>query len=247
VGHETDTTLIDFVSDQRAPTPTAAAELAVPVRLDLLAWTGEQGARLSRAASDAISRRIQRLADLSRALPRPDSLLEAPRQQLDLSADKLTNALMRGVQSRRLDLAELSAHLRPATLRGLVGSRRDRLRNIAARLSPRPIERNLSDRQEALSRLTDRMHSAQESRFDRLRQYIETTDRVRETLGYRATLDRGYAVVRAEDQVITSKKSAASRTAFEIEFADGRLTVGAGKKPASRKTGPDAPDQGTLF
>ncbi len=49
VGHETDTTLIDFVSDQRAPTPTAAAELAVPVRLELLAWTDAQGARTSRA------------------------------------------------------------------------------------------------------------------------------------------------------------------------------------------------------
>ncbi|MEC7258087.1 MAG: exodeoxyribonuclease VII large subunit, partial [Pseudomonadota bacterium] len=65
VGHETDTTLIDFVSDKRAPTPTAAAELAVPVRLDLLAWVEAQGARLTRAAGNATTQRRQRLADLA--------------------------------------------------------------------------------------------------------------------------------------------------------------------------------------
>ena len=54
VGHETDTTLIDFVSDRRAPTPTAAAELAVPVRLELMAWSENQGARLTRAAGQAV-------------------------------------------------------------------------------------------------------------------------------------------------------------------------------------------------
>ena len=89
VGHETDTTLIDFVSDRRAPTPTAAAELAVPVRLELLAWTESQGARLIRAAQTALRQRSQRLADLSRALPRGDSLLATARQRLDRASDQL--------------------------------------------------------------------------------------------------------------------------------------------------------------
>ena len=73
VGHETDTTLIDFASDKRAPTPTAAAELAVPVRLDLLAWLDGQSARLSHALSSGVERRGQRLRDLGRALPRVDT------------------------------------------------------------------------------------------------------------------------------------------------------------------------------
>ncbi|WP_377188806.1 exodeoxyribonuclease VII large subunit [Ruegeria meonggei] len=250
VGHETDTTLIDFVSDRRAPTPTAAAELAVPVRMELLAWTGEQGARLSRAASDAVQRRSQRLRDLSRALPRPDSLLNTPRQRLDLIADRLTPALERGVQNRHLQVVQLSAHLRPSTLRNLVTTRREAVRNLSSRLSLRPIRREIDVQRQALTRLGDRMNTAQSTRLDRMRQQLEATDRLRETLSYKATLERGYAVVRAKDQVVTTKEQAAKHDTLQIEFADGVLTTGQtptarpGTKAAPKK---DAPDQGSLF
>ncbi|NOD86999.1 MULTISPECIES: exodeoxyribonuclease VII large subunit [unclassified Ruegeria] len=247
VGHETDTTLIDFISDRRAPTPTAAAELAVPVRMELLAWTGEQGARLSRAATDAVQRRTQRLRDLSRALPRPDSLLNSPRQRLDLIADRLTPALTRGVQNRRLQVVELSAHLRPSTLRGLVTTRQESLRNLSSRLSLRPIQREIEQQRQSLARLNDRMNTAQTTRLERLQQQLEATDRLRETLSYKATLERGYAVVRAEGDVITTKAQAATHAALEIEFADGVLSTGTAAKPTPKKPKPDAPDQGSLF
>ncbi len=247
VGHETDMTLIDFVSDRRAPTPTAAAELAVPVRLELLAWTGEQGARLSRAATDAVQRRSQRLRDLSRALPRADSLLDTPRQRLDQVSDRLPNALIRGVQNRRVKLLDTSAHLRPSTLRGIVETRRDRWRNLTSRLSLRPIRQELKNRAENLNRLSERLNTAHKSRLDRLRQQLDATDRLRETLSYKATLERGYAVVRAEGAVVTTKSQAAGHPVLEIEFSDGRLTTGGSAKPAAKKTKPDAPDQGSLF
>ncbi|WP_420584336.1 exodeoxyribonuclease VII large subunit [Ruegeria sp.] len=249
VGHETDTTLIDFVSDQRAPTPTAAAELAVPVRMELLAWTGEQGARLSRAATDAVQRRSQRLRDLSRALPRPDSLLNTPRQRLDLIADRLTPALERGVQNRHLQVAKLSAHLRPSTLRNLVTSRQESVRNLSSRLSLRPIQREIEVQRQTVSRLADRLNTAQTTRLERMRQQLDATDRLRETLSYKATLQRGYAVVRADDQVLTTKEQAAKHSSLQIEFADGILTTGqAASKPANKKTSKrDAPDQGSLF
>ncbi len=248
VGHETDTTLIDYVSDRRAPTPTAAAELAVPVRIELLAWTGEQGARLSRAATDAVQRRAQRLRDLSRALPRAESLLDTPRQRLDQTADRLPNALIRGVQNRRVKLLDMSAHLRPSTLRNLVDARKDRCRNLASRLSLRPIQRELTARRDMLTRLDERLNAAQTARLDRLRQQLGATDRLRETLSYKATLERGYAVVRSGDAVLTRKSEAQNHKSLQIEFADGKLNVGsgpAGKTPTKKPS--DAPDQGSLF
>ncbi|MTI03749.1 exodeoxyribonuclease VII large subunit [Roseibium sp. RKSG952] len=247
VGHETDTTLIDFVSDRRAPTPTAAAELAVPVRMELLAWTGEQGARLSRAATDAVQRRSQRLRDLSRALPRAETLLDTPRQRLDQVSERLPNALIRGVQNRRVKLLDTSAHLRPSTLRGLVETRRDRWHNLSSRLSLRPIQRELETRRDSLNRLTERLNTAQATRLDRLRQQLDATDRLRETLSYKATLDRGYAVVRAEGDVVTTKSQASKHAVLEIEFADGRLKTGGATKSPIKKAKPDAPDQGSLF
>ncbi|SPJ27486.1 exodeoxyribonuclease VII large subunit [Falsiruegeria mediterranea] len=255
VGHETDTTLIDYVSDRRAPTPTAAAELAVPVRLELAAWIEEQGARLSRATTDGVQRRSQRLRDLSRALPRAETLLDTPRQRLDQAAERLPNALIRGVQNRRVKLLDASAHLRPSTLRALVEGRRDRCHNLSSRLSLRPIQRELTVRKDQLTRLTERMNTTQTARLDRLRQQIEATDRLRETLSYKATLKRGYAVVRGDGQVVTTKAQAEQHSALEIEFADGVLSTGASAtndvkptpKPASKKAKPTPPNQGSLF
>ena len=125
VGHETDTTLIDFAADKRAPTPTAAAELAVPVRLELLGWAEEQGSRLTRALTQGITQRGQRLRDLARAMPRVDSLLDNPRQRLDRVSEKLPDALRRSVDTRRLKLTEQAAFLRPANLRRAVEGKRE--------------------------------------------------------------------------------------------------------------------------
>ncbi len=268
VGHETDTTLIDFVSDMRAPTPTAAAELAVPVRLELLAWADSMGARLSRAATQAVTQRRQRLGDLARALPRADSLLDSPRQRLDQATDRLPNALIRGVQTRRLHLSETSAPLRPATLARrltseanalartsrrltpaltrLISARRERFENRADRLSPDRLQADLKRKSAELDRLTHRFATAGRTQVDRLKAQIAGQDRLLASLGYEATLERGFAVVRAEGDVVTTKAAASKATALEIQFRDGRLTVGG--KPA-RKSAPtkDAPDQGSLF
>ncbi len=100
VGHETDTTLIDYASDRRAPTPTAAAEMAVPVRRELMAWLMEQDARLTAALTQGLTRRGQRLTDLSRGLPRPEALLDVPRQRLDRAGDRLPAALIARVRTQ---------------------------------------------------------------------------------------------------------------------------------------------------
>ena len=119
VGHETDTTLIDHAADRRAPTPTAAAEMAVPVRMDLLNWVETQGGHLSRAITAATGGRRQRLADLARALPRPETLLDTARQRLDRQGDALAPALLQLVQIKRQRARDQGAALRPALDRGV--------------------------------------------------------------------------------------------------------------------------------
>ncbi len=245
VGHESDTTLIDYVSDQRAPTPTAAAELAVPVRLELLAWNQDQAARLARAASSAITQRRQRLTDLARALPRRDTLFDAPRQRFDLIAERLPNALRHGTQTRRVHLAQTSASLRPVLLSHMVQAKRDRLAAQAARLQPRQLRRDIDQRGDDLKALTQRLTLAGNAQISRLKNQIGATERLLSSLGYQATLERGYAVVRAEGHVVTTKADAVNAVALEIQFADGRIDVGG--KPARKSAKPTAPDQGSLF
>ena len=268
VGHETDTTLIDFVSDQRAPTPTAAAELAVPVRLDLLGWVDAQGGRLLRAVGNSMSQRRQRLADLARALPRSDTLLSTARQRFDRSADQLPLALIRGVQTRKVQLSDATGSLRPGLLLQKIAARRDRLdtrggrlvpellRGIAqrrdaynarsARLRPAQLQAQIEYKSDALNRLSRRLSMAGRTHVMQLQSNLAAADRMLASLGYQATLERGYAVVRADDRVVTSKVEATKASRLEIQFADGRMSVGG--KPGRKAGRSDAPpDQGSLF
>ncbi|MEP1328664.1 exodeoxyribonuclease VII large subunit [Pseudophaeobacter sp.] len=225
VGHETDTTLIDFTSDKRAPTPTAAAELAVPVRLDLMAWVEEQGARLMRGSSQAVQQRRQRLNDLSRAMPRPESLLDSPRQRFDRWSEKLPQALITGVQNRRVELGRKAAGLRPATLHSLVQRRRGMLETALAKLSPFPIAREVMRQKGDLEKLAIRLNAAQDLRIERQRQQLDAAGRQLDILSYKATLARGYAVVRSGEDIITTRVAAASAQALSIEFADGAFDL----------------------
>ena len=259
VGHETDTTLIDFVSDQRAPTPTAAAELAVPVRLELLAWVDQQGARLSHALTSGVQRRAQRLADLARALPQTDSLLAVPQQRFDLASGRLDHALQRAVAQKRLKLAD--APLRPALLRRVVVQEQRRISDLAARSGP-ALKRQTTIARERLGRLHLRSPDVAQARtrFENAAQRLSTIartqqservkrldalDRLRETLGYRETLKRGYAVIRGDGDLVTTQSAAKSAKALEIEFADGRLAVGGSKSAAKKKA--SGGEQGSLF
>lgn len=267
VGHETDTTLIDFVSDKRAPTPTAAAEMAVPVRHELLAWVEQAGGRMAGAVSGGMQRRQQRLRDLARALPRADALVEVPRQRLDVTGGQLGPALIAGVQRRKVKLSEVSGSLRPATLqRGIdaerrrldalsarlapalgrvAAAKRERLETRAARLAPSRIAQDTARKADRLADVATRMQAAGQRQLDGLQRKLDAMDRLRETLSYKATLARGYAVVRGGGAVLTTKAEAEQASGLEIEFADGRLKLGSAK-PAKR-AGAKPPEQGSLF
>ncbi|SHI67257.1 Exodeoxyribonuclease VII large subunit [Shimia gijangensis] len=247
VGHETDTTLIDFVSDQRAPTPTAAAEMAVPVRLDLLGWTDEQGARLTRSLSDGILRRGQRLRDLSRALPRADALLQTPSQRLDNATNRLPQALIVGVQNRRIELGKRTGSLRSSILERMIEARREALGRRSDRLSPVALNREIHRRKDKTGDLARRLNDAYDRKLGALKDRLTGLERMRETLGYNATLDRGYAVVRGDGALITDTKGATKASEIELQFADGRITLGAKAIPKKAPKPPAASDQGSLF
>ncbi|GAA6208283.1 exodeoxyribonuclease VII large subunit [Cognatishimia sp. WU-CL00825] len=249
VGHETDTTLIDFASDKRAPTPTAAAELAVPVRLELLSWVDEQTARMTRALTSGVAQRGQRLRDLSRALPRADTLLEGPNQRLDRASEKLPVALRAMVDKRRLILTETAASLRPANLQRAVAAKRESLGRRADRLSIRPIQRDIDQKQKNLHALVQRFEGAAKTQTKAWADRLDALERLRKTLGYEATLERGYAVVWDGDEIVKSTKAAAKAKAIEIQFADGRFALEQGAQVAVKKKTkkPKKPDQGSLF
>ncbi|MHC0053223.1 exodeoxyribonuclease VII large subunit [Actibacterium sp. D379-3] len=268
VGHETDTTLIDFAADRRAPTPTAAAELAVPVRMELLAWADGQGARLTRGMAQAIGQRGQRLTDLSRALPRPETLVQVAAQRLDRASDRLPAALRATAQARRVHLTRAAAALRPPVLtrrlaeaqRGLQAwaarlepglartarIKRDQLQTRAQRLRPDGLQRDIDRKSQDLDRLSARFAMAAQGQVKGWSSRLDAVERMRQSLGYVETLKRGYAVVRSGDQVITTKAAAETATALEIEFQDGRFAIGGKPARKPRKSDPP-PEQGSLL
>ena len=247
VGHETDTTLIDYVADKRAPTPTAAAELAVPVRLELLTWVEGQGARMAGVLTQGVATRGQRLRDLSRALPRPRTLLEGPSQRLDRAADKLPNALISGVRQREVALHKTAGPLKAELLARLVERDKRRLRDVSARLNLKVIERENQQKKRHLTNVLLRLSQAGNRQCDAWRKKIEALGRMRETLGYEETLKRGYAVVHGPDGVLTTKKAAEKSAPREIQFTDGRLKLDTAQKARRAAKPGKPPEQGSLF
>lgn len=268
VGHETDTTLIDFVSDRRAPTPTAAAEMAVPVRLDLLAALDSFDSRLTRAMSTQIARRGERLRDVSRALPRKEDVTKPYEQRCDAAVARLMPALRNATQIKRVEFERRAAPLRKTILTqktdrmqarldrasDRLGSalqrRADRAKGELAkiRLDKAPITRALAAGRDRLSRATQNVSKASTRQIEAWQQKLSRLDRLRETLGYQATLERGYAVVWAGDQVVTTQKAAKDAGPLDIQFKDGKFALGGlASKPKAAKPKPKPPEQTSLF
>ncbi len=266
VGHETDTTLIDFVADARAPTPTGAAEMAVPVRADLLLSTGELGERLKRALRRQVVHGQSRLK--SARLPRPDAVLGSRRQRLDYAAAALPRAVtttlercgtrlertaarmgdpgrLLGEARHRLETA--ASQLRQALRLGL-SAKRLGLSQHASRLRPDPLRLETRRAREALRSVAVRARPAL-TRLIRFRsERLRGAAKLLETLSYPATLKRGYALVRGSDgRLLRSSADARLAQRLTLTFADGDVEaatdgieapgrINDDRKPARRKT-----------
>ena len=266
VGHETDTTLLDHAADRRAPTPTAAAEMAVPVRLDLLVALAGQGGRLIRAAAQVLSLRTQRLRDLARALPRPDALLGLSQQRFDQWADRLPVALRAATDRKRVRFGGVAALMRPDLLTGFVARERRRLGEWFGRIAPaltrrlaeqqrtlsgtgvRPeaLQREFLARRRSLEQWAQRLSAVAVAQTGSWRTELAALERLRQSLGYEETLKRGYAVVRGDGIVVKNRAEAERAAVLEIQFQDGRMIAGA-KSARRPKPGGKGPDQGSLF
>lgn len=201
VGHETDTTLCDFAADRRAPTPTAAAEMAVPVRADLLAMLTEQGLRMGRSVRRGVVQARERLDMQARLMPAPDMLLAPQRQRLDDASARLDHGLRHRLAAARAALADSAGALRPALLRAQTARAAERLDR--ARLRPELLTRRLGESQVALDRMARLFASLDPDR----------------------PLQRGFARVMAGGRLVRTTQAALSAGRVTLRFADGAVAA----------------------
>ncbi|MCW5683428.1 MAG: exodeoxyribonuclease VII large subunit [Pseudolabrys sp.] len=241
VGHETDITLIDFASDRRAPTPTAAAEMAVPVRTDLLTQVAALHARRVACWQRGIELRRKELRALERALPRRERLFEQQRQRLDGLAERLPRALAANAQVHHRQFDRLKAQLSPQMLRRRIDLNRERVAGFGDR-GERSIRVLVGRRRELMTRTNFSPRAAraflvcQERRGARLGHLGELL----KAFSYRGVLDRGFALVRGADgHPLRGAAQVESGARLAIEFADGTVSAVADgaavmSKPASK-------------
>jgi exodeoxyribonuclease VII large subunit len=262
VGHETDVTLIDFASDRRAPTPTAAAEMAVPVRSELIARVDGLGRRAFACWTRAQEHRRTELRAAARALPSLDQLVGIPRQRLDGASDRLPRALRANAQVHRTALSRVAALMTPALLRNRLRREGERLDGLAGRVAQcmrvageRRRERFAAAglRLEAGLRLNAQAHR---DRIGRARERVDTlaaratralrilVDRRAVRLAgagqllvafsYQGVLARGFALVRSTTGApLRAAAAIEAGQRIDIEFADGHVqAVADGSAPA---------------
>ena len=236
VGHETDTTLIDFVSDRRAPTPTAAAEMATPVLAELKALVSDLDARLHRSGGRVVEDRRGRIANAERSLKRVPDLLRLAEQRFDIISGKLGAGLARNAAVHERELVR-----------------------VASRLSPLLLQRPQSVQKARLDSLAVRIQPSMRRRLERLSERLQGLSKLHLSVDPDRPLQRGFArVARADGTLVHAGANLAAGEPVAITFGD-RVTRQAvidgdpGERPSSPaksarpRRSPEPPPQGELF
>ena len=243
VGHETDTTLIDFVSDRRAPTPTAAAEMATPVLAELRGLVSDYDRRLSRCAGRVVEERRTRLQAAARGLPRPNDLLALAQQRFDIAAGRLDAALERNTSVHAQDLLKITARLSPEALARQRQAKAERLSDLSRRLDLAARRAPQRAAQHArLPALWDRLNAVAKRRLDREADRLAGLDKLRQSLNPERPLELGFALVRKTDGTLA--RSAADLAAGErvnLKFKHGERDAVIDGEGATPPPPPPAP------
>jgi exodeoxyribonuclease VII large subunit len=256
VGHETDWTLIDLAADARAPTPTKAAEWAVPKHAELIDQTGKLGLRLKTAAWRVLEGLRTHLRAAQRGLPRRQELLALPRQRYDAVERRLGRALLENTRAHERRLVRVATRLTPQLLRARIeragtrldglsrraaaslaattGRRRLRLERLAGRLTPQTLADRVARRAERVAVLEARLRQGVLHALKQQRRHLDACAKLLSSLSYQGVLKRGFALVRdAKGRSVRSARQVASGDRLDIELADGHVAAQAAEADAA--------------
>src|SRR5262249_17699898 len=258
--HETDTTLIDFAADRRAPTPTAAAEMAVPVRADLVAQVLDFGKRAIACLTRVLREANLAVTGLGRGLGDPLRLIEERQQRLDISGERLALSMRQLVERRDHQLAAARLVSPQAVLDG-----KERALAAEARMLKGAMSRYVGDTRQAIERAGERVEQnvgrlqrCLQALLERGGRQLDHAGKLLESYSFRSVLQPGLALGRDQDghPLLTAAETQTGE-AVSIEFADGRvgarITDGVGPTPrpaaapAPRRRDGGSGNQGSLL